>query len=165
MLARAFSRSRASKVNVAALFSRAYAAQPLAAETPLQQQVQAFDASIARAAHGVKACKCYIYAACLMTMVHPSAQYIKREDDYGAHNYAPIPVVLSKGQGVHVWDVDGKHYYDFLSAYSALNQGHNHPKVPTCCATMSATRDCQLDAHQFSARISVLCIRLHSSLC
>ncbi len=56
-------------------------------------------------------------------------QFIKREDDYGAHNYAPIPVVLSKAEGVHVWDVDGKHYFDFLSAYSALNQGHNHPKV------------------------------------
>jgi acetylornithine/succinyldiaminopimelate/putrescine aminotransferase len=65
-------------------------------------------------------------------------QYIKREDDFGAHNYAPIPVVLSKGQGVHVWDVDGKHYFDFLSAYSALNQGHNHPKVPACCATQGA---------------------------
>lgn len=58
-------------------------------------------------------------------------QFIKREDDYGAHNYAPIPVVLSKAEGVHVWDVDGKHYFDFLSAYSALNQGHNHPKVVT----------------------------------
>jgi acetylornithine/succinyldiaminopimelate/putrescine aminotransferase len=56
-------------------------------------------------------------------------QYIKREDRYGAHNYAPIPVVISKASGVHVWDVDGKKYFDFLSAYSALNQGHNHPKV------------------------------------
>lgn len=56
-------------------------------------------------------------------------QYIKREDTFGAHNYAPIPVVLSKAEGVHVWDVDGKHYFDFLSAYSALNQGHNHPKI------------------------------------
>jgi ornithine--oxo-acid transaminase len=93
MLARAFGCNKAAKRSISALLSRAYAAQPLAAETPLQQQ------------------------------------YIKREDDYGAHNYAPIPVVLSKGQGVHVWDVDGKHYFDFLSAYSALNQGHNHPKI------------------------------------
>ena len=56
-------------------------------------------------------------------------QYIEREDKHGAHNYAPIPVVLQRGQGVNVWDIDGKHYYDFLSAYSAVNQGHCHPKV------------------------------------
>ncbi len=56
-------------------------------------------------------------------------QYIDREDKYGAHNYAPLPVVLCKGQGVFVWDVDGKRYFDFLSAYSAVNQGHSHPKV------------------------------------
>eukprot|EP01012_Entosiphon_sulcatum_P069106 TRINITY_DN996_c0_g1_i1.p2 TRINITY_DN996_c0_g1~~TRINITY_DN996_c0_g1_i1.p2 ORF type:complete len:453 (+),score=126.26 TRINITY_DN996_c0_g1_i1:37-1359(+) len=51
------------------------------------------------------------------------------EDKYGAHNYHPLPVVLNKGKGVHVWDVDGKQYYDFLSAYSAVNQGHSHPKI------------------------------------
>ena len=51
------------------------------------------------------------------------------EDRYGAHNYHPLPVVLSKGQGVFVWDVDGKRYYDFLSAYSAVNQGHCHPRI------------------------------------
>jgi len=55
--------------------------------------------------------------------------YIGLEEKYGAHNYHPIPVVLSKGKGVYVWDVDGNRYYDFLSAYSALNQGHNHPKI------------------------------------
>jgi ornithine--oxo-acid transaminase len=55
--------------------------------------------------------------------------YIAREDKYGAHNYHPLPVVLARGKGVHVWDVDGKHYYDFLSAYSAINQGHCHPKI------------------------------------
>jgi len=55
--------------------------------------------------------------------------YIKREDKYGAHNYHPLPVVLEKGEGVHVWDVEGKKYFDFLSAYSALNQGHGHPKI------------------------------------
>ncbi|MEL7123555.1 MAG: ornithine--oxo-acid transaminase [Bacteroidota bacterium] len=51
------------------------------------------------------------------------------EDQYGAHNYHPIPVVLSRGEGVHVWDVEGKQYYDFLSAYSAVNQGHCHPRI------------------------------------
>jgi hypothetical protein len=56
-------------------------------------------------------------------------QLIDREETYGAHNYAPIPVVLEKGQGAFVWDTDGKRYFDFLSAYSAVNQGHCHPKV------------------------------------
>ena len=51
------------------------------------------------------------------------------EDKYGAHNYHPLPVVLAKGEGVHVWDVEGKRYFDFLSAYSAINQGHCHPKI------------------------------------
>ena len=55
--------------------------------------------------------------------------YMDLEDKYGAHNYHPIPVVLERGQGVFVWDVDGKRYYDFLSGYSALNQGHCHPKI------------------------------------
>lgn len=54
---------------------------------------------------------------------------IDLEDKHGAHNYHPLEVVLSKGEGVHVWDVDGKQYYDFLSAYSAVNQGHCHPKI------------------------------------
>eukprot|EP00640_Fibrocapsa_japonica_P001800 CAMPEP_0113941194 /NCGR_PEP_ID=MMETSP1339-20121228/7171_1 /TAXON_ID=94617 /ORGANISM="Fibrocapsa japonica" /LENGTH=447 /DNA_ID=CAMNT_0000945279 /DNA_START=39 /DNA_END=1382 /DNA_ORIENTATION=+ /assembly_acc=CAM_ASM_000762 len=58
-----------------------------------------------------------------------SEEFIKREDDYNAHNYHPLPVVLSRGQGVHVWDVDGKRYLDFLAAYSAVNQGHCHPKI------------------------------------
>lgn len=58
-----------------------------------------------------------------------SAAFIEMEDKYGAHNYHPLPVVLSKGEGVHVWDVEGKKYYDFLSAYSAVNQGHSHPKI------------------------------------
>ncbi len=55
--------------------------------------------------------------------------YIKREEKYGAHNYHPLPVVLDKGKGVFVWDVEGEKYYDFLSAYSAVNQGHCHPKI------------------------------------
>ncbi len=54
---------------------------------------------------------------------------IDLENKYGAHNYHPLPVVLSKGEGVYVWDVEGKKYYDFLSAYSAVNQGHCHPKI------------------------------------
>ena len=56
-------------------------------------------------------------------------RYIEQEDKYGAHNYHPLPVVLSKGQGCYLWDVDGKKYFDFLSAYSAVNQGHCHPKI------------------------------------
>ncbi|TLF40344.1 ornithine--oxo-acid transaminase [Maribacter aurantiacus] len=58
-----------------------------------------------------------------------SEDAIALEDKYGAHNYHPLPVVLSKGAGVYVWDVEGKKYYDFLSAYSAVNQGHCHPKI------------------------------------
>ena len=54
---------------------------------------------------------------------------IALEDKFGAHNYHPLPVVLSKGEGVYVWDVEGKKYYDFLSAYSAVNQGHCHPRI------------------------------------
>lgn len=56
-------------------------------------------------------------------------QYIDLEEKYGAHNYHPLPVVLDKAEGVFVWDVDGKRYYDFLSGYSAVNQGHCHPKI------------------------------------
>lgn len=55
--------------------------------------------------------------------------YIAREDKYGAHNYHPLPVVLEKGEGIYVWDVEGKKYFDFLSAYSAVNQGHCHPRI------------------------------------
>ena len=55
--------------------------------------------------------------------------YIEREEKYGAHNYHPLPVVLDRGEGPFVWDVEGKRYYDFLSAYSAVNQGHCHPKI------------------------------------
>ena len=58
-----------------------------------------------------------------------SQNIIDQENKFGAHNYHPLPVVLSRGEGVLVWDVDGKQYYDFLSAYSAVNQGHCHPKI------------------------------------
>ena len=65
----------------------------------------------------------------MTTSTLTSADYIALEDKYGAHNYHPLPVVLAKGEGVHLWDVEGKHYYDFLSAYSAVNQGHCHPHI------------------------------------
>ncbi len=58
-----------------------------------------------------------------------SQDYINLEEKFGAHNYHPLPVVLERGKGVFVWDVEGRKYYDFLSAYSAVNQGHNHPKI------------------------------------
>jgi ornithine--oxo-acid transaminase len=64
-----------------------------------------------------------------MTEVITSKKAMELEDKYGAHNYHPLPVVLSKGEGVFVWDVEGKRYFDFLSAYSAVNQGHCHPKI------------------------------------
>ena len=64
-----------------------------------------------------------------MTITPNAQKYIDLEDRYGAHNYHPLPVVLAKGQGAFVWDVDGKRYFDFLSAYSAVNQGHCHPKI------------------------------------
>ena len=58
-----------------------------------------------------------------------SKDFIQKEDKYGAHNYHPLPVVLSKGEGIYVWDVEGKKYFDFLAAYSAVNKGHCHPKI------------------------------------
>ena len=61
--------------------------------------------------------------------MNSSKYYINLEHEYGAHNYHPLPVVLAKGEGVFVWDVEGNKYYDFLSAYSAVNQGHSHPKI------------------------------------
>jgi ornithine--oxo-acid transaminase len=64
----------------------------------------------------------------LLEKMNP-AEIIALEDQHGAHNYHPLPVVLNKGEGVFVWDVEGKKYYDFLSAYSAVNQGHCHPKI------------------------------------
>ncbi|MCF8332264.1 MAG: aminotransferase class III-fold pyridoxal phosphate-dependent enzyme, partial [Bacteroidales bacterium] len=64
-----------------------------------------------------------------MTDQITSHQAIELEEKYGAHNYHPLPVVLSKGKGAKVWDAEGKEYYDFLAAYSAVNQGHCHPKI------------------------------------
>ncbi len=65
----------------------------------------------------------------MMATATRSEQLMELEEKYGAHNYHPIPVVLEKGEGVFVWDVEGKRYYDFLSAYSAVNQGHCHPRL------------------------------------
>jgi ornithine--oxo-acid transaminase len=64
-----------------------------------------------------------------INMSEKTQYYLDLEEKYGAHNYHPIPVVLERGEGVYVWDVDGKRYYDFLSGYSAVNQGHCHPKI------------------------------------
>ncbi|MFI1743148.1 ornithine--oxo-acid transaminase [Thalassobellus sediminis] len=68
-----------------------------------------------------------------------SQQLIELENKYGAHNYHPLPVVLNRGEGVYVWDIDGKQYYDFLSAYSAVNQGHCHPKIVNAMAQQAQT--------------------------
>ncbi|SOS50767.1 Ornithine aminotransferase [Tenacibaculum finnmarkense] len=68
-----------------------------------------------------------------------SQEAIELENKYGAHNYHPLPVVLSKGEGVHVWDVEGKKYYDFLSAYSAVNQGHCHPRIVDAMVNQAKT--------------------------
>ena len=64
--------------------------------------------------------------------------YIEREERYGAHNYHPLPVVLERGEGIYLWDVERKQYYDFLSAYSAVNQGHCHPKIVNAMTAQSA---------------------------
>eukprot|EP00698_Gefionella_okellyi_P025090 TRINITY_DN9073_c0_g1_i1.p1 TRINITY_DN9073_c0_g1~~TRINITY_DN9073_c0_g1_i1.p1 ORF type:complete len:441 (-),score=85.71 TRINITY_DN9073_c0_g1_i1:71-1393(-) len=68
-------------------------------------------------------------ADAVSTLPRSAGRMIELENQYGAHNYHPIPVVLSRGQGVRVWDTEGKSYFDFLSAYSAVNQGHCHPKI------------------------------------
>ena len=68
-----------------------------------------------------------------------SQQAIDLENKYGAHNYHPLPVVLTRGEGVYVWDVEGKKYYDFLSAYSAVNQGHCHPKIVNAMVQQAQT--------------------------
>ena len=63
------------------------------------------------------------------TISDKTQHYLSIEEKYGAHNYHPIPVVIERGEGVFMWDVDGKRYFDFLSGYSAVNQGHCHPKI------------------------------------
>ncbi|MFA6712820.1 MAG: ornithine--oxo-acid transaminase [Bacteroidales bacterium] len=87
--------------------------------------------------------------------------FIEQESKYGAHNYHPMPVVLSRGEGAFVWDVDGKKYFDFLSAYSAVNQGHCHPKIvkalcdqaQTLCLTSRAFyNDCLGPYEEFATK-------------
>ncbi|NVO03131.1 MAG: ornithine--oxo-acid transaminase [Bacteroidetes bacterium] len=73
------------------------------------------------------------------TLSAKAIELIQLEDKYGAHNYHPLPVVLAKGEGVFVWDVDGKRYFDFLSAYSAVNQGHCHPKIVNAMVEQAKT--------------------------
>lgn len=68
-----------------------------------------------------------------------SQYFIDLENKYGAHNYHPLPVVLERGEGVYVWDVEGKRYFDFLSAYSAVNQGHSHPKIVSALTHQAQT--------------------------
>lgn len=74
-----------------------------------------------------------------MQTITSSKQAIELEDKYGAHNYHPLPVVLAKGEGVFLWDVEGKRYYDFLSAYSAVNQGHCHPRIKDALIEQAST--------------------------
>jgi ornithine--oxo-acid transaminase len=76
-----------------------------------------------------------------------STELMQLENRYGAHNYHPLPVVLSKGRGVHVWDAEGKRYYDFLSAYSAVNQGHCHPRIVN--ALVEQARELTLTSRAF----------------
>src|SRR5688500_20299665 len=63
------------------------------------------------------------------TISERTQHYLALEEEFGAHNYHPLPVVLNRGEGVFVWDVEGHRYYDFLSGYSAVNQGHCHPAI------------------------------------
>jgi ornithine--oxo-acid transaminase len=84
----------------------------------------------------------YLQIFIMNDLLHASATaitFIEQEEKYGAHNYHPLPVVLQKGKGVHLWDVDGKQYYDFLSGYSAVNQGHCHPKILSAMAAQAQT--------------------------
>lgn len=74
-----------------------------------------------------------------ITTIKGSQYYIDLEDAHGAHNYHPLPVVLERGDGVYVWDVEGKRYYDFLSAYSAVNQGHCHPSIVNAMSQQAQT--------------------------
>jgi len=76
-----------------------------------------------------------------------STELIEMESAYGAHNYHPIPVVFERANGVHVWDPEGKHYYDFLSAYSAVNQGHCHPRIVQ--AMVDQASKCALSSRAF----------------
>ncbi|MGZ4097291.1 MAG: aminotransferase class III-fold pyridoxal phosphate-dependent enzyme, partial [Bacteroidia bacterium] len=73
----------------------------------------------------------------MIDTMEKSSRLMELEEHYGAHNYHPIPVVLEKGEGIYVWDVEGKKYFDFLSAYSAVNQGHCHPRIIKALTTQA----------------------------
>jgi ornithine--oxo-acid transaminase len=80
----------------------------------------------------------YILKNWVMVANATKSEYLMElEENYGAHNYHPIPVVLERGEGVFVWDVEGKKYYDFLAAYSAVNQGHCHPRIINALTTQA----------------------------
>lgn len=83
----------------------------------------------------------------MVDTINSSQQAIAFEEKYGAHNYHPLPVVLTKGDGVYLWDVEGKRYYDFLSAYSAVNQGHCHPRLVN--ALISQAKELTLTSRAF----------------
>lgn len=83
----------------------------------------------------------------MVDTINSSQQAIALEEKYGAHNYHPLPVVLTKGDGVFLWDVEGKRYYDFLSAYSAVNQGHCHPRLVN--ALISQAKELTLTSRAF----------------
>ncbi len=83
----------------------------------------------------------------MVETITTSKEAIALEDKYGAHNYHPLPVVLCKGEGVFLWDVEGKRYYDFLSAYSAVNQGHGHPRIIN--ALIEQAKDLTLTSRAF----------------
>ena len=85
-----------------------------------------------------------------------SQQAIDLENKYGAHNYHPLPVVLNRGEGVYVWDVEGKKYYDFLSAYSAVNQGHCHPKIIEALQMQASILTLTSRAFSLNASVDVL---------
>lgn len=75
----------------------------------------------------------------MLKQISASREAIQLEDKHGAHNYHPLPVVLARGEGVFLWDVEGKRYFDFLSAYSAVNQGHCHPRIIDAMKTQAET--------------------------
>ncbi len=93
------------------------------------------------------------------TLSDKTKHYLDLEEQFGAHNYHPLPVVLQKGEGVYVWDVDGKRYYDFLSGYSAVNQNHCHPKI-IAAFMLQAQQPHLLQGHFITMRLA----SMHSTL-
>ena len=89
----------------------------------------------------------------MVEKITSSRQAMELEEKYGAHNYHPLPVVLAKGKGPFVWDCEGKRYFDFLSAYSAVNQGHCHPKIIK--ALCDQAQELTLSSRAFTTTASV----------